>query len=184
MEDQFPSSHNHSDEHPNNRSGDRIHGRVGSGRTYVNRAQYQQTEVVQPESAAHDGNATGTAKSSQASKKSAPHKSSTTKQTHKRKPSMSATQVLLLRRWLVLAGLAVSALCVVFFVNNVLHVGKLTDEIEGLKKEQEKLLQQNELVRREIIRLQAPDRITKIARTKLNMVSASTAPRRIVSPDR
>jgi cell division protein FtsL len=82
-----------------------------------------------------------------------------------------------LRRWLILGVLAASAASVVFFVNNVLRVGKLTEDIARLNKERERLVQQNELVRTDIIRLQSPERITTIARKKLGMVSASSAPR-------
>lgn len=103
------------------------------------------------------------------------------KQTPQRPTRLSASQQLWLKRWIVLATIALSALCIVFFVNNVLHVGKLTEEIEQLKKEQDKLLHQNEIYRAEIIRLQSPDRITKIARLKLNMVAASSAPQVLLS---
>jgi cell division protein FtsL len=95
----------------------------------------------------------------------------------KRAPRLSTSQILLLKRWLIFGSIALAAVCVVVFVNNVLRVGKLTEDIERSKKEEEKLLQQNELFRAEIIRLQAPERITKIARTRLGMVSADQAPK-------
>jgi cell division protein FtsL len=96
------------------------------------------------------------------------------------KPATSPrTRRFWLKRWLILGVLAASAASVVFFVNNVLRVGKLTEDIARLHKERERLVQQNELVRTEIIRLQSPERITTLARKKLGMVSASAAPHKI-----
>ncbi len=88
------------------------------------------------------------------------------------------------RRWLIFGGLAAAALCVVLFVANVLRVSKLTEDIERLKKDHERLTHQNELFRSEIIRLQAPERITRIARSKIGMVSASSAPKTITAPEK
>ncbi len=83
------------------------------------------------------------------------------------------------RRWAVLGGLVLSALVVVLFVNNVLRVGKLTIEMETMKKEQQRLVHQNELLRGEIIRLQSPERITAVAKSRLGLVPASSAPTRL-----
>jgi cell division protein FtsB len=198
MEEQFSSPNRRSEsgresERESGRESGREPGRA-TGRNYVNRAQFQQAEIVPPNDTS-PSNTRQTAQQQRSQQNAERGRASTrpaSRDAHQsssqasssqaqrgRRPRISAAQLLLLRRWLVLSGLAVGALCVVFFVNNVLHVGKLTEEIERLKKEQDRLLQQNELFRAEIIRLQAPDRITKIARTKLNMVSASSAPQRI-----
>lgn len=97
-------------------------------------------------------------------------------------PLTAAGGAFWLRRWLILGIITTSALCVVLFVANVLRVTKLSEEISRLKKEQEKLLHQNEIYRSEIIRLQTPERITRIARTKLQMLPATQAPRTIPFP--
>ena len=83
------------------------------------------------------------------------------------------------RRWAVLGGMVLSALVVVIFVSNVLRVGKLTVEMETMKKEYQHIVHQNELLRGEIIRLQSPERITTVAKTHLGLVPASSAPVRI-----
>jgi cell division protein FtsL len=94
----------------------------------------------------------------------------------RQRSAANTSRLLWLKRWAILGMIVLSASTVVIFVNNVLRVGKLTEEIEHLKKEQDKLLHQNELYRAEIIRLQAPERITKIAHSRLSMVPASSAP--------
>lgn len=83
------------------------------------------------------------------------------------------------RRWAVLGGLALSAMVIVLFVNNVLRVGKLTVEMETMKKEHQRIVHQNEVLRAEIIRLQSPERITTVAKSRLGMIPASSAPTRI-----
>lgn len=80
------------------------------------------------------------------------------------------------RRWAVLGGLVGSAVVVVLFVSNVLRVGKLTEEMERMKQEHQRLVHQNELLRGEIIRLQSPERITAVAKSRLGLVQASSAP--------
>lgn len=90
-----------------------------------------------------------------------------------------ASPHLMERRWAVLGGLAGSALVIVMFVSNVLRVGKLTEEMDRMKKEHQRLVHQNELLRGEIIRLQSPERITTVAKTRLGLVPSSSAPVRI-----
>lgn len=99
-----------------------------------------------------------------------------------KRPQQQPTQAsprLMERRWAVLGGLAGSALVIVIFVSNVLRVGKLTEEMERMKKEYQRLVHQNELLRGEIIRLQSPERITTVAKTRLGLVPSSSAPVRI-----
>ncbi len=95
--------------------------------------------------------------------------------------SSQAAPRLMERRWAVLGGMVLSAMVVVLFVSNVLRVGKLTEEMERMKKEHQRLVHQNELLRGEIIRLQSPERITTVAKTRLGLVPASSAPVRIAS---
>lgn len=95
----------------------------------------------------------------------------------------SVGRTLFPRRWLVLGVLAGSAVCIVVFVNNVLRVGKMTEELDMMKKEYQRLSHQNELYRAEIIRLQSPERITAVAKARLGLIPATTAPERIATPD-
>jgi cell division protein FtsL len=88
---------------------------------------------------------------------------------------------LLPRRWLILGILAASAIFVVVFVNNVLRVGKITEELDKMKKEYQHLSHQNELYRAEIIRLQSPERITTVAKARLGLIPATAAPERIAT---
>jgi cell division protein FtsL len=88
---------------------------------------------------------------------------------------------LLPRRWLILGVLAASAVFVVIFVNNVLRVGKITEELDTMKKEYLHLSHQNEIYRSEIIRLQSPERITAVAKARLGLVPTTTAPERIAT---
>lgn len=75
--------------------------------------------------------------------------------------------------------LTISAVSIILFVSNALTVNKLAVEIAALHKEHEKVLHRNEVLRASIIRLQAADRIADIARTKLGMVQAQGAPKRL-----
>ncbi len=91
----------------------------------------------------------------------------------------SVGQRLLPRRWLIFGILAASAVFIVVFVNNVLRVGKITEDIDKMKKEHQRLTHQNELYRSEIIRLQSPERITSVAKARLGLIPATAAPERI-----
>jgi cell division protein FtsL len=83
------------------------------------------------------------------------------------------------RRWLILGVLVASAVFIVVFVNNVIRVGKITVEIDQMRKEHQRLSHQNELYRAEIIRLQSPERITAVAKSRLGLIPANTAPERL-----
>lgn len=91
----------------------------------------------------------------------------------------SVERSLLPRRWLILGVLVASAVFVVVFVNNVLRVGKITEELDLMKKEHQRLSHQNELYRAEIIRLQSPERITAVAKARLGLIPSTAAPERI-----
>lgn len=93
-------------------------------------------------------------------------------------PSVVRTRRLL-NRWSMFGLLVVSALSIILFVSNALTVNELVVEIEMLKKEHEKVLHRNEVLRADIIRLQAADRIADIARTRLGMVQAQGAPKKL-----
>lgn len=85
----------------------------------------------------------------------------------------------LLNRWSIFGLLFVSSVVIVLFVSNALAVNKLLFELDSLQKEHEKILHQNELLRQQIVQLQAADRITDIAHTKLGMIQAPTAPKKL-----
>lgn len=93
-------------------------------------------------------------------------------------PSVVRTRRLL-NRWSMFGLLAVSAGAIILFVSNALAVNRLVEEIATLQKEQEKLLQRNELLRADVIRLQSADRVADIAREKLGMVQAQGAPKQV-----
>lgn len=93
-------------------------------------------------------------------------------------PSVVRTRHML-NRWSMFGLLAVSAVSIILFVSNALTVNKLVVEIEVLHKQHEKVLHRNEVLRATIIRLQAADRIADIARTKLGMIQAQGAPKKL-----
>ena len=94
-------------------------------------------------------------------------------------PKANTTRTLPPRRWLILGILAASAVFIVVFVNNVIRVGKITEEIDQMRKEHQRLTHQNELYRAEIIRLQSPERITNVAKSRLGLIPSTSAPERI-----
>ncbi len=93
-------------------------------------------------------------------------------------PSVVKTRRLL-NRWSMLGLLIVSAGAIILFVSNALAVNSLVVEIASLRKEHDKLLHRNELLRADVIRLQSADRIADIAREKLGMVQAQGAPKQL-----
>lgn len=93
-------------------------------------------------------------------------------------PSVARTRRLL-NRWSMFGLLAISAGAIILFVSNALAVNRLVEEIASLEKEHDKLLHRNELLRADVIRLQSADRIADIARERLGMVQAQTAPKRL-----
>ena len=83
------------------------------------------------------------------------------------------------RRWMALGIVAAAAFGIAMFVGNALRVGKLTEEMERQKKELQRVIHQNEILRREIIRLESPERIGAVAKSRLGLVQAASAPTRI-----
>jgi cell division protein FtsB len=86
---------------------------------------------------------------------------------------------LMSRRWTALGIVAAAAFGIAMFVGNALRVGKLTEEIERQKQERQRIVHQNEILRREIIRLESPERIGAVAKSRLGLVQAAAAPIRI-----
>jgi cell division protein FtsL len=85
-------------------------------------------------------------------------------------------QYRLLNRWSIFLLLAVSSLIIVLFVSNTLEVNRLFEDVNILRQEHRRLVQQNEVLQAKSVRLQSPERITEIAREKLGMIHPSTAP--------
>ncbi len=81
-----------------------------------------------------------------------------------------------LNRWSIFFLLLISSLIIVLFVSNTLEVNRLFEEVNTLRQEHRRLVQQNEVLQARSVRLQSPERITTIAREKLGMIHPSTAP--------
>lgn len=85
-------------------------------------------------------------------------------------------QYRLLNRWSIFLLLVMSSLIIILFVSNTLAINKLFEEVNVLKQEHRRLVQQNEVLQAKTVRLQSPERITEIAREKLGMTHPTTAP--------
>lgn len=81
-----------------------------------------------------------------------------------------------LNRLSIMALVVISALFTIVYVWNVFQVNQLLREVEHLSKQYEELKNTNDVLRGVIIRLQEPERITKIASEKLGMITATEAP--------
>ena len=82
-------------------------------------------------------------------------------------------------RWSTLAMLAAVAAAVLLFISNALTVGKLLEEVDDLRRHRDKLSQENEILRARAISLQEAERIMTIAKDKLDMKEATSAPKKI-----
>ncbi len=80
-------------------------------------------------------------------------------------------------RWKVFALILITALIAAFYVDNVMKVDDLLEDVRELRARREYFENQNELLILEINRLKSPDRIIKIAKNKLDMVEPESCPK-------
>lgn len=81
-----------------------------------------------------------------------------------------------LNRWTIFSLVLVSSLATVFYVNNVVKVSTLMNDVQNMKKRRQECINLNKIYEAELIKLQSAERITYIAETKLGMAKASKAP--------
>lgn len=64
----------------------------------------------------------------------------------------------------------------IFYVNNVLAINKIAEEIRNLEKQEKRIEFRKRLVEAEVIKLQSAERICKLAEEKLNMIKSDAFP--------
>ncbi len=90
--------------------------------------------------------------------------------------SRKQKEKLKISRWKIFGAIFIIALIITIYVDNVVRVNKIYQEIRQVQKKIELLNDNNEIYRRRIIQLQSPDRIITIAKNKLNMVEIDSIP--------
>lgn len=83
------------------------------------------------------------------------------------------------KRFLIFATIFLAAIITILYISNLMYVNKLLNQVHNLNREYEKVLNKNELIKHEIIRLESPDRIIPYAEKNLYMVISDEAPQKI-----
>ena len=83
------------------------------------------------------------------------------------------------KRFHIFATIILAAIITILYISNLMYVNKLLDHVHKLNREYDKVLNKNELIKQEIIRLESPDRIIPYAEKNLNMVISANAPKKI-----
>lgn len=99
----------------------------------------------------------------------------------KKKPELKAVPKLLkpefkINRWMVFAMIAAVALFTVFSVTNVIKVNALLKHTNELEQQYLKVKHRNDILKAQINKLEAPERITELAKNRLGMIVIDEAP--------
>jgi cell division protein FtsL len=89
-----------------------------------------------------------------------------------------------LNRWTIFLFVVVSAVATVIYVGNVIYIDTLLKTNQDMKRLHETLKDENDALRYKVNVLQAPERITQLASTKLGMVKQETAPDYIIKKEK
>jgi cell division protein FtsL len=81
-----------------------------------------------------------------------------------------------LNRWSVFLFLLITSGLMIFYVNNVLSINKIAEDIRNLEKQEKRIEFRKRLVESEVIKLQSAERICKLAEEKLNMIKSDAFP--------
>lgn len=81
-----------------------------------------------------------------------------------------------LNRWSVFLFLLITSGLMILYVNNVLSINELAEDIRNLEKQEKRIEFRKRLVESEVIKLQSAERICKIAVEKLKMIKSDAFP--------
>ncbi len=81
-----------------------------------------------------------------------------------------------LNRWSVFLFLLITSGLMILYVNNVLSINELAEDIRNLEKQEKRIEFRKRLVESEVIKLQSAERICKIAEEKLKMIKSDAFP--------
>ena len=81
-----------------------------------------------------------------------------------------------LNRYFLIFILIISASGTAIYVNNVMRVNKLLNEIRGLEKKRDSVITVNQHLKTKVLDMQSASRITHIAKEKLGMIPNPKAP--------
>ena len=81
-----------------------------------------------------------------------------------------------LNRWSVFLFLLLTSGLMILYVNNVLTINKLAEEIRTLEKQEKRIEFRKRMFESEVIELQSAERICKIAEERLKMIKSDAFP--------
>ncbi|MCX7737600.1 MAG: cell division protein FtsL [Candidatus Kapabacteria bacterium] len=80
------------------------------------------------------------------------------------------------KRMFVFLFIIISSILTIFYIDNVFKVNSLMKDIHTISKENQRIRDENTLLRMEINKLTSLERISKIAEEKLGMVRSEKTP--------
>ncbi len=84
-----------------------------------------------------------------------------------------------LNRWSLLGLFVLLVILIVLYVSNVLAIQQRAREVSQLQEQYQALIEENERLQQQVYRLQAPERIQRIARERLGL-QFSTHPPKVI----
>ena len=83
------------------------------------------------------------------------------------------------QRWRLFGIISATALIAVIIVSNVRAVNKMLISVRKMEKKEKELINYNKVLKKEIIELESPQRITKIAKEEFGFVQNEEKPKKI-----
>lgn len=80
------------------------------------------------------------------------------------------------KRMFIFMFIIISSVLTIFYIDNVFKVNGLMKDIHSINKENQKIQNENTLLRMEINKLTSLERISKIAEEKLGMIRSEKTP--------
>ncbi len=80
------------------------------------------------------------------------------------------------KRMFTLLFIIISSILTIFYIDNVFKINSLMREIHSISKENQKIRDENTLLRMEINKLTSLERISKIAEEKLGLIRSEKSP--------
>lgn len=88
----------------------------------------------------------------------------------------NANEWVRINRWILFLSIFILSLIIVVYIRNVRQVNNLVLEIRRIEKQAELIENRNKVLSKEMLKLESPNRIIKIAEENLGMVRHDSTP--------
>lgn len=95
---------------------------------------------------------------------------------HSNKNEISTKEWVRVNRWLLFLLIFAASIMTVVYIKNVREVNNLVVDVRRYEKEKIDLINENKLLRTQLLKLESPERIIPIAEEKLNMHRPGSSP--------